>query len=470
MNERQPTTDSLRALLAPLAALVAWGVGTALLSRRFGAPNLPADEPIAAFVLLQVAGGVIWLWALVVLRRRSDTRLLWLVLGVGLVLRLALFFSTPILENDYQRYLWDGAVTAHGLDPYAHAPADLLTHAASAGPAWAPLVVEGRAVLEHVNHPHLATIYPPVAQGAFAIAHRLAPWKPVGLRVVWLGLDLAACLLLILGIGRTADRAWRLGIYWLNPLLLKEVYNSLHMEMVLLVFATAALVWATRRRIVLACGALGLAIGAKLWPVIWLPLLLRGRGLRRRHVVLGCVTAGVLATFLVWPLLRAALGPTGDASGLGAYARAWEMNDSAFVVLQALMRFVLPAQAPIAARAAVGLLLLVLLAWQMRRPVADGHDFAQRALVMVAALFLLSPTQFPWYFLWCLPALALRPSVPLLLLTVTLPLYYLRFRFVEWGRADWFDYGVVWLQFVPTWVLLAREYWQVPRLRTVEAR
>lgn len=442
-----------RGLVGPGIALLAWSVTTALLSTRFGASFAPEEEPIEAFVLLQVVGGCLWLWLLHALRARPIPHGLLLVVGLGILLRLALFISTPILEDDYQRYLWDGAVAAHGLDPYAYAPADVLSGGSEAEAEWASLAAEGHAVLERVNHPSLKTIYPPVAQAAFAVAHHIAPWKPIGLRVVWLGLDLAVCLLLITGLGRGPDRAWRLAVYWLNPLLLKEIYNSLHMELVVLLFVTAALVWAGRRQILLAGASLGLAIGAKLWPILWLPLVLRVRGLRGRDAFLGCVAAGTLALFLLLPLLR---GAAGEASGLAAYARRWEMNDSAFLLIQALFEMLSPARAALAARAAVALLLLVLLMGLMRRPITTGADLAGRSLLLVAALFLLSPTQFPWYFLWCLPTLALRPNFALLLLTITLPLYYLRFRFVEYGLADWFDYGLVWVQFVPTWILLWR--------------
>ncbi len=50
-------------------------------------------------------------------------RLLAVMIAIGLGLRAMLLWSEPALEDDYHRYLWDGAVTAHGLDPYRHAPA-----------------------------------------------------------------------------------------------------------------------------------------------------------------------------------------------------------------------------------------------------------------------------------------------------------------------------------------------------------
>jgi hypothetical protein len=96
--------------------------------------------------------------------------------------------------------------------------------------------------------------------------------------------------------------------------------------------------------------------------------------------------------------------------------------------------------------------------WLARSPIRDGQDFCQRCLLAVAAVFLLSPTQFPCYYVWLIPLLAIRPQASLLLLTVLLPLYYLRFFFLSRGQAAVFDYGIVWLEYLPVWMLLWWEW------------
>jgi len=48
---------------------------------------------------------------------------IFLLIGVGL--RLVFFGSTPVYENDFKRYLWDGAVTASGENPYRFSPAEI---------------------------------------------------------------------------------------------------------------------------------------------------------------------------------------------------------------------------------------------------------------------------------------------------------------------------------------------------------
>ncbi|MFP4193208.1 MAG: hypothetical protein ACLFU6_14195, partial [Candidatus Hydrogenedentota bacterium] len=93
-------------------------------------------------------------------------------------------------------------------------------------------------------------------------------------------------------------------------------------------------------------------------------------------------------------------------------------------------------------------------------PAQTPRILCERALWIIAALFLLSPTQFPWYWTWMLPLLAIRPSPGLLILTATLPLYYLRFPMRELGYTAWFDHGVVWLEFGPALVLLMWEAWR----------
>ena len=44
--------------------------------------------------------------------------LLYVILAAGLFCRLLMFLPEPVMEDDYQRYMWDGAVTANGYNPY----------------------------------------------------------------------------------------------------------------------------------------------------------------------------------------------------------------------------------------------------------------------------------------------------------------------------------------------------------------
>ncbi|MEJ2091061.1 MAG: hypothetical protein P8X65_02615 [Syntrophobacterales bacterium] len=412
---------------------------------------------------LGVTAGVVYLLAVSrILRLPDSTRLVVFVLVAGALMRLVLFFSTPILEDDFYRYLWDGAVTAQGINPYVHAPEDFLAEPESqrpGPPVLRRLSREGAQVLARINHPHLTTIYPPVSQLAFALAYRLAPFSLTAWRLVLTAFDLATLALLFVILRTLNLPLLLLTIYWWNPLFLKEIVNSAHLDVLALPFALGAVLLALKGRPVLALAPLAGGIGAKLWPVVLAPLVLRPLFSQPRRLALGVFLLGTLLVLLFLPVLTAG---GGEPAGFWAYARQWEMNDAFFKglhwgVLAVLGLFGVYAAAPAITRVLVLGLLTIWIFWQVRPPLEDGSDFCERALLLLAALFLLSPTQFPWYYVMIIPFVTLRPRWSLLLLTALLPLYYLRYYFLARGQAAWFDYGVVWLEYVPVWLLLLKE-------------
>jgi len=77
-----------------------------------------------------------------------------------------MLFTAPILEDDYYRYLWDGAVTANALNPYAYSPQQVLK-GTDIPVELTQLAEESGEVIHSINHPEIRTIYPPIAQAFF---------------------------------------------------------------------------------------------------------------------------------------------------------------------------------------------------------------------------------------------------------------------------------------------------------------
>lgn len=428
-------------------------------------------RPFAALLGLSLGAGLIWLLGVLVFFRSAiDRTLLAWLLGVGVLLRLILFASTPILETDYFRYLWDGAVTAHLINPFAYAPIDVLTldEESNVPASLQTLSEQGSDVLSQINHGDLRTIYPPIAQGAFALAYLIRPWNLNAWRAVLLLFDLAAVGLLALLLRHLQLPLSHLVIYWWNPLLLREMYNAGHMDVIVLPFVLGAIYWALKSRFVGAALLLGLAVGAKVWPVLLLPLLLRPLFSQPRKLLAALLVFAVVSAAMFYPIWQAGLE---SDSGFTAYSQRWEMNDSFFVlvlwVADGLRRLLHldDALSQTMARAMTGVMLSALLLWKMRRQPSSEIDLCNNCLVIVAALFLLSPVQFPWYAVWFLPLVTLRPRWSLLLLLTLLPLFYWRFYWVARGNAKLFDNGIVWLEFLPVWLLLVWEIFLAPRLQ-----
>jgi len=119
----------------------------------------------------------------------------------------------------------------------------------------------------------------------------------------------------------------------------------------------------------------------------------------------------------------------------------------------------LPARAaPRVSRVIVAVAFLIIVVCVSRRGIDGADDLVRRAVVVVAALFLLSPTQFPWYYVWLVPFLALRPRLSLVLLTALLPLYYMRAWLEARGLFGKYENLVIAIEFVPVWALLGAEW------------
>jgi hypothetical protein len=244
------------------------------------------------------------------------------------------------------------------------------------------------------------------------------------------------------------------------------------MDVLLLPFVLGSFLLAIRQRHILASGALGLAVGVKLWPAIILPVILRPLLREPKRLLPPVLLFGVISITMLMPFFFAGLD---RQSGFTAYGRYWEMNDSLFMLMLWVVQF---ASKGLALEAGYAQLVTRILAlgilftwcgWLLRRDDRDPIEMSRRCLFVIGALFLLSPTQFPWYTLWILPFLAIQARTALLMLTLLLPLYYMRFYFKARDMVHIHDYGIVWLEFAPIWFLLIWE-WYKGRKQTATLR
>jgi hypothetical protein len=153
-----------------------------------------------------------------------------------------------------------------------------------------------------------------------------------------------------------------------------------------------------------------------------------------------------------------------ESSGLLAFGQSWQNNDSIFKILVWGSQLILemlgkhPGDGQFIARILVLSLITVSIICLSSRYVKQPKELFEKSLLIIAAVFLLIPTQYPWYYSWMLPFLAVAPRPSLLLLTLILPLYYLRYYLGPRGMLAYFNYLVVWIEFVPVWILLIVEW------------
>ncbi len=314
------------------------------------------------------------------------------VLVLALCLRLLFLFRPPELSDDIYRYLWDGASTLDGRNPYALAPADI-------SPSD-PELLRLRAL---VNHPDLVTIYPPAAQLLFVVGRALSGGA-LGMKALLVVLDLASCLLMLRLLRRAELPAWRLALYAWHPLPILEIAASGHIDgagVFTLLSAFALLATASpRARAVIASGAaFAAAVMTKLFPLALMPCLLALAARRdRAKVALFAAAALVITALLTLPFLPE-IG--NGVRTLSTYAHRWEFAGFAFRNLRRLLGEGAAARQLLAA-------LFVLIAARQYRPLLRAHEDlapAMRAVLRAAygvsvAFLCLTPTLHAWYGLY----------------------------------------------------------------------
>ena len=396
--------------------------------------------------------------------------LLWFIIAIGFIARLLMLWSEPLMEDDYQRYLWDGALSAHGINPYRVAPLAVF-EGTNGEPLLNELGKQSGVVLGRVNHPALRTIYPPVTQLAFALAYKIKPFSLTAWRGLAIGFELAALGLLLVLLQALGKSPLWVALYWWNPLVIKELVNSGHMEFLLVPLLLGALWAAMRHRPLLVAFLLALAVGVKIWPALLLPLYLRPFLDTPKKLVLPLL---VFAGLLVVMAIPVWLGGLDQSSGFVAYTELWKTNSALVPALEGLVRFALsplatnsqhPHLAALIVRALIALLLGTLALWTAWKKPITASDFAQRTLLICAAMFLLSPAQLPWYALWFAPFLVFYPFYGLALLVPALQIYYLSFYLAVNDLAGTVGYAPVLVIWLPVWALLGFEFYQCKRTR-----
>ncbi|MGI9523294.1 MAG: hypothetical protein ACR2PG_16795 [Hyphomicrobiaceae bacterium] len=375
------------------------------------------------------------------------------VVAIGLLARIILLPSVPALEDDFYRYLWDGGVTVAGFNPYARPPDAVFDND---GPEpLKQLAAQSGAVIERVNHPHLKTIYPPVAQVWFAISHAIEPWSLLAWRFVGLASEILSLLLIVKLLSLCKRSSLWSALYWWNPLVIKELTNSAHMEVVLIPVVLLAILSACHQRFVASAATLGIAIGTKLWPVLLLPLALRPLAARPTALFATLLLLAGMTLLWAWPVI---LGGLNDTSGFVAFAREWRTNSALFQALNAIAESIgaaLGGSAEVSGLALRGLLATIvgLVAFKLAKPeYVSPIDVIHRFGWVIGLLVILSPAQFPWYATWILCLMPFMPLAGLFALTIALPLYYVSFAFIANDNLEHYNSAVIWVIWLPIWL------------------
>jgi alpha-1,6-mannosyltransferase len=308
---------------------------------------------------------------------------------VGLVARLLLFFSLPSLSDDFYRFLWDGMLIREGVSPYSTIP----ELSSLTDPTF-------RELLPMLNSPAYYSVYPPLMQLQFFLATSISESMLAQvntMRIFAVLADYASVYILYQFLG--SDKKHLAAAFFLNPLLILESTGNLHSEGLLIAVLMVALFWLRRQKWIYAGGWIGLAVGIKLLPAMWIPFTAwRHRWRDALMIGLGILITGItLAPLLIDHQYEGLL------ASIELYRKKFEFNGSIYYLFREIGFAqkgynIIGTLGPALAKWSLALILIYSwLAERLKKPVPETF------MLIWTIYLLLSSSVHPWYILPLIP-------------------------------------------------------------------
>ena len=339
---------------------------------------------------------------------------------LSLILCIFLVPITPYISNDFQRYLWDGAVFLSGVDPYLTAPND---------PSVAQLREVWPTPEEHSKYP---TLYPPGGLILFSICAMAGPIYGLWVWKILVTFALASSLILTYKLLECRGTLKHFYLVALSPLLLFEAQLGAHLDIFCVLGIVAALWYLEKDKIIFAGLIIGLAATIKFLPAVIVgPYLFYLKPRDAFKLIMSSAGTWVIIYLIMFGLGYEPLGL------LPTFFEKWRGGAPIYPYLE-MVGASLKLSRPLflALILALALTGFTASAWLAKKAYIE---FA--ILLTLAVPLILSPILFPWYLMALVPLLALKPNLTLFTAITLTPLSYIvlnRWLTVGiWEQAAW---------------------------------
>ncbi len=414
----RPTWEKMAALHEGDARLTNWTLGAlglvlVVLAHQF---TVEIDHFVIGFDKTSLVSVLVYLLAVLIVRTQPVNRwTMGIVIGFSIPMFAATYLADPYLSSDIYRYVWDGMVQHHFINPYRYVPGN---------PVLTFLRAPNQDVFDNINRRDYApTIYPPVAQIFYWLATYFAP-SVAAMKLLMLAfLALTAWVLarILRRLGRSVTDL--LILLWC-PLLVWEIGCAGHVDAIVCGLVSLALLFRLRRQPALCGLFLGMAVMTKFYPLLLLPALYQRRDWKMPATVAAvCVAGYSLYSSVGWRVLGFMQGYTKE-EGIDSGTRFFVLD-----YVHSLPGLAGVPKGAFTAFSAFVLGLLVLWAWRYATPdpsQAGLHgmhpemasqpavpNFVKASAMLAFALMLLFSPHYAWYNVWLIPFIVLLPYLPL---------------------------------------------------------
>jgi hypothetical protein len=362
---------------------------------------------------------------------KNPWRLTGIIIFLAIVFRLALIAPQPaVLSKDMYRYIWDGRVQQHGINPYLYLPAAAeLEH------------LRDDRIFPHINRKDSPTLYPAGAQIFFRILYILVGDSVTGYKAIMVFFDLSTLLVLAALLQKWRLNLSRIIVYAWNPLVIFEIAYSGHLEGLSVFLMVAAFYLYTVHKKISAIIVLALSAAVKLYPALLVAAIFN-RGNRVKGVI--AFAATIILLYLPF---------VGAGSKIVGFLPTYLKNP--YESFNLGLKYLIMRLVPELDYDLLSLLFILILAIAgmivFLKEKKDTEVFRYAYILSGLMLILMPASLHPWYVILIIPFLAIYPSPAWLMFTCTVTLSYLKYASPQGIMPTW----VLLVEYLPLFVMLA---------------
>jgi len=333
------------------------------------------------------------LYFFILVEKKLLSEYYYLFIFISFIFRLLFFPSSPELSDDFYRFIWDGRLTAEGLNPFAYLPNQVFQEKLIDG-------ISNTELFLKMNSPNYYSIYPPILQFIFLISVKLSfghnNIAVFNMRIFILLAEFGTYIYLIKILDFLKFNKTKVFLYLLNPLVVIELTGNLHFEAVMIFFLTASIYYLIINKLDFSSILIALSICTKMVPLLFIPIIVKKIGFRS-GVRYSSITFGIIFLSFLPFIDNQLFYHIGDSIML--YFQKFEFNASFYYLLREIGYNIVGYNAigflgkvlPI-----ISTSLILIISFR-----GDGNEtwevFFSRALKILFIFYLFSLVVHPWY-------------------------------------------------------------------------
>lgn len=356
-----------------------------------------------------------------------------LLIITAILFRLILLFQIPNLSDDYFRFIWDGRLLSHGSNPFLYLPSEIY------GTVFCNENNLTQELFNGLNSKNYYSCYPPIHQLVFGISTLISSDNILGsiimMRLFIILTEIGTIILLIKLLKQFGMKENLFMIYAFNPLVITELTGNLHFESIVIFLLVLAFYLLNKNRVLLSASAFSLAVGTKLLPLIFLPLIIKHLGWKR-GLLFSSFSFGLI-TLMFFPFLSVDV-INNFVSSIDLYFQKFEFNASIYYLVRWFgyhaMGYNIIAIAGIFLSILVFLSLISMAIFHRKK---DIYSIFEVMMFSLTIYFLFSTTIHPWYITTLILLTTFSEYKYALLWSALIPLSYFTYQTVDYKENLW---------------------------------